>query len=313
MKRIWLIGCGNIGFRHLQAMLAMSGPAEITVIEPALALHPRVNAELALPRAVPHRVTLRDSLPEQGGADLAVVATSAPPRAGIVRALTTGRAAPRAVILEKVLAQTGAELDAIAADLAAAGVVAHVNCPRRYFPGYQALRTRLADQAPLSVLAEGAQFGLGSNAVHFLDLLEYLNTSPLTGVDARGLLPGGQPSKREGFQEIHGTLAARLENGAALRVTCADREPPALAISATTAEGARWHIDEAQGRLTGPDGTTEPFQTRFVSQTPEIYADALAGRCALTPLADSIRQHRAFLACLRQHFGLAAGQAVPVS
>lgn len=311
MNTIWLIGCGNIGFRHLQAMLAMRDAADITVIEPATALHPRIMAELALPRATSHRVSIRADLPQDGGADLAVVATSAPQRAGIVRALTLG-AAPRAVILEKILAQTEADLDAIAADLAAAGTRAQVNCPRRYFPGYHALRARLAGQGPLSVRARGAQFGLASNAVHFLDLLEYLNDSPLVAVETAGLEPGGKPSKRAGFLEIYGTLAARLANGASMDVTCEDREPLSLAITVSTAAGAQYHIDEARGTLTTADGPEE-FATRFVSQTPEVYVDALAGQGGLTPLAASICQHRLYLARMRQHFGLGAGQIVPVS
>ncbi len=312
MKTIWLIGCGNIGFRHLQALLAMPEPAEILVVEPALALHDRIAAEIAGHPSGGHRARLETALPRSGRADLAIVATAAPPRAAIVRELTRN-APPRAVILEKILAQTDAGLEAMAGDLAAAGSPAHVNCPRRYFPGYQALRDRLAQDRPLSVVASGGQFGLGSNAVHFLDLLEFLNDSPLTEVGAEGLDAGSKASKRSGFREIYGTLSARLANGASLRVTCRDEETPSLAISVTTASGRRFDIDEAGGRMTGPDGAAEAFGTRFVSQTPEIYADALAGRCGLPGLGDSLRQHRLYLAALRSHFALAPDQPVPVS
>lgn len=311
MKTIWLIGCGNIGFRHLQALLALPEPADILVIEPALALHDRIRAEIAALPADGHRVRLAQDLPGVGqGPDLAIVATAAPPRAAIVRALTQDSPA-RAVILEKILAQTDAELDAMAGDLSA--TPAHVNCPRRYFPGYLALRDRLAQDRPLSVTAQGSQFGLGSNAVHFLDLLEFLNGSPLEGVDAAGLDAGSKASKRAGFQEIYGTLRARAQNGSSLSVTCRDEEKPSLAIRVTTASGQRFDIDEAGSRMTGPDGASEAFGTRFVSQTPEIYGDALAGACGLPALADSLRQHRLYLAALRAHFTLAADQPVPVS
>lgn len=312
MTTIWLIGCGNIGFRHLQALLALPDPVDLLVIEPATALHERIETEIARPRAVAHRVTLTESLPETGPVDLAVIATSAPPRAAIVRALAEGPR-PAAVILEKVLAQTDAELQDISGDLATIGSTAHVNCPRRYFPGYRALRAALAASGPLSLEANGSQFGLGSNAVHFLDLLEYLNDSPLVSVDPAGLAPGSKPSKRDGYQEIYGRLEARLANGAGLRVTCADEPAVSLAIAVTTADGRRFAIDEGGSRITGPDGETEAFETRFVSQTPEIYAEALAGQCGLTALADSLRQHELYLAALRSHFGLASGQPVPVS
>lgn len=311
MKTIWLIGCGNIGFRHLQALLAMDEPARILVIEPAKALHDRISGEVTAAGAG-HQVTLATELPQAGPVDLAVVATAAPPRAAIVRALAM-RARPPAVILEKVLAQTDAELQSMADDLAAAGSTAHVNCPRRYFPGYQALRRDLAQAGPLSVEVTGSQFGLGSNAVHFLDLIEFLNASPLVTLDTARLTPGGKPSKRQGFQEIYGTLTAALDNGATLRVTCADAPQVQLDLAVVTADGRRYAISEATSRMQAPDGHAMDFGTRFVSQTPEIYADALAGRCALTPLADSLRQHRLYLAALRGHFGLAPDAPVPVS
>lgn len=308
MKTIWLIGCGNIGFRHLQAMLAGTEPNDILIVEPARALHDRILAEVALDRPTAHHVTIAEALPEGPRPDLAVVATAAPPRAQIVKALTQGKL--NAAILEKVLAQTDAELASMRDDLAQAGAATHVNCPRRYFPGYQQLKARLT--GPLSLKVEGAQFGLGSNAVHFLDLLEYLNDSPLTSVDAAGLEPGGKASKRAGFQEIYGTLTATAANGATLAVTCADEDAVRLSITLTDAAGHSWQIEEGASQITGPDGS-QPFATRFVSQTPEIYADALGGHCGLTPLADSLRQHALYLSALRQHFDLNDDQPVPVS
>lgn len=308
MKTIWLIGCGNIGFRHLQAMLAGSEPREILVIEPATALHDRIRTEAALDRPTAHRVTIADTIPDGPRPDLAVVATAAPPRAGIVKTLGSGEL--KAAILEKVLAQTDAELASMRGDLARAGAATHVNCPRRYFPGYQQLKARL--QGPMSLKVEGAQFGLGSNAVHFLDLLEYLNGSALVSVDASGLDAGGKPSKRAGFQEIYGVLNATAQNGATLSISCADEDALRLSIALTDSEGQIWRIEEGASQITGRDGT-QPFETRFVSQTPEIYADAIAGHSGLTSLDDSLRQHSLYLAALRKHFGLGDDQPVPVS
>lgn len=312
MKTIWLIGCGNIGFRHLQALLSAKEPAEIVVIEPSATAHERITAEIAKQEPGGHQVRLETALPKTGRADLVIVATSAPPRAAIVRDLARQNP-PRIVILEKILAQTDAELDAIAADLATAGSLAYVNCPRRHFPGYQALRSRLADDRPLSLTVSGSNFGLGSNAIHFLDLLEYLNDSGLVRVDATQLDAGSKASKRSGFQEIYGTLSAQLDNGASLHVTCKDEEQPSLGIKVATASGQCFSIDEAGSSMTSPDKEVEPFATRFVSQTPEIYADAIAGRCNLPTLDDSLRQHRLYLAALRSHFALAADQPIPVS
>lgn len=312
MKTIWLIGCGNIGFRHLQALLTGKEPAEILVIEPTVVAHDRIASEIVKQEIGGHRVRIEVSLPRSGRADLAIVATAAPPRAAIVRELAL-QTPPRAIILEKILAQTDDELSSISDDLATAGSFAYVNCPRRYFPGYQMLRSRLAHCRPLSLAVSGSQFGLGSNAVHFLDLLEYLNDNVLVEVNPTGLDTGSKASKRLGFQEIYGALTARLDNGATLRIDCKDEEAPSLAISVTTASGQSFNINEAGKSMTYSEGESEPFGTRFVSQTPEIYEDALSGQCNLPRLKDSLRQHRLYLAALRSHFALPPNQPIPVS
>lgn len=317
MKKILLVGCGNIGFRHLQALGQLAEPALITVVEPNRDLHPRIETEAEQIRQAGrgHELRLLDDLAQwDGTADLAVIATSAGPRRALLsRVLAAGKVP--AIILEKILAQSHADLAAMGDDLAAADAVGVVNCPRRYFPGYHDLKARLTTDQPVNVTVEGAEFGLASNAVHFLDLIEYLNDSQIVAVDGAGLDDGSVEAKRAGCVELYGKLTATLANGARLHITCARDEPVRLALTISN-QARTAHINELAREITMDDSAPGVFETRFVSQTPEIYADLLeTGKSGLPGYAASAGQHRHYLSAVRKHLGLdeTADETCPVS
>lgn len=315
MKEILLCGCGNIGFRHLQALLAMpDAPAmALTVVEPAEALHGRIrNALDDHRRRAGGRADLRRDLPE--GArhfDLAVIATNAAERRAAFEAIMA-RHATDSIVFEKVLFQRPADIDAVAAAVAAREAAAFVNCTRRAFPGYAALRDRLAPERPIDLAVHGREFGLASNLIHFLDLAEFLNQASLIGVDLSGLHPGSVPAKRPGCVEVHGTARAHLANGARVTVDCGRGDGLSLSIALEGAAG-RIGIDEANGRIRWPDASSDAdFATIHVSGLGAQYRDLLlGGTCCLTPLADSARQHRLFLTAMAAHLGLPADGSLP--
>lgn len=322
MKRVTLVGCGNIGFRHLQAIAAMARPSDITIVEPAEAARPRIEALIAeangAARPQGHHVfRLLPALSDlaAGDTDLAIFATDTRHRRPAWDELR-GRIRPAATLFEKVLFPTIGDIDAVAADLDGAQIAGFVNCGRRGFPDYQALAQRFGGKGiPVDVTITGARFGLGSNTVHFLDLAEMLNGAALVSLSTEGLEPGAQAAKRPGYVEIFGTIRGELSNGAKVSITCADSDPVFIQVDLAGQDGSRIAIDELAGTAT-ESGATVPFSIRHVSQMTELYEALLQDRTsALTPYADSARQHRLYLQALRAHLGLsnAADEPVPVS
>jgi predicted dehydrogenase len=310
-----LIGCGNIGFRHLQALTSGAEPATVTVVEPNVAAHERIAEHIAaIAGSSSKQVTLVTELPESAHAfDLVVVATTTDIRRQVVDALLD-RHQVKVLILEKVLFPRVADLDEIGKRVDDLGVATFVNCGRRTFPGYVELRDRLADRAGRSVTVRGNRFGMASNAVHFLDIAEYLTRAAITGVSATGLLPGYVSSKRAGSVEVFGTLTAELSDGSSLTIACFDQDPVSVVVD-VEADGLSVSIDELARTVTS-DGQTRPFGLQAVSETTWIYDDALrTGTCSLTPYADSARQHRAYFTALRPHLGLSndADDPCPIS
>lgn len=295
MKKTILIGCGNIGFRHLQALcaMAMASETDLTIVEPNLQNRSRITDELARANVGQYRVQL--SLPEAPSEfDLVIIATNADVRAQVFHDLAD-RHLFKAIIFEKVLFQRISDIDAVSARLR--GVAAYVNCGRRGFPGYQMLRERLV--GPLDFVVEGTQFALASNAIHFLDIAAYLNNSPLTSLDAGELDKEAVASKRSGNIEIYGTLRGQLANGAHVRLTCAPAETLELNIALTGGQ-----IDEGGGTAT-INGDEVPFETRHVSGMPYLYETLLRGEgCILPTYAESAEQHRLLLGAINGHLGL---------
>lgn len=310
-----LIGCGNIGFRHLQALTSGAEPATVIVVEPNVAAHERINEHIAQTAGSSSKdVTLVAELPAAPQTfDLVVVATTTDARRAAVDALLD-RHDVKVLILEKVLFPTIGDLGDVGRRLATQGVTGFVNCGRRTFPGYVALRHDLADEQINRIDVRGNRFGLASNAVHFLDLAEFLTGAGVVSVSASGLQPGSVPSKRPGSVEVFGTLSSELSDGSRIDIDCRDEDPISVGVTIETDKRTVF-VDETAAKLTA-GGVTRDFAWQTVSATTWIYDDALrSGDCDLTPYADSARQHRAYLTALRPHLGLSneADEPCPIS
>jgi len=305
MKKILLIGCGNIGFRHLQALCAsqMAGQIDLTIIEPNTAHHSRITDELE--RTPVQLSEVSTALPTQSDHfDLVIIATNADVRRRVFDDLV-GKHTFTAILFEKVLFQRIEDLDAVAAQLQ--GVAAHVNCGRRGFAGYQMLRKMLSSDVPVDYTVVGTQYALASNAIHFLDIAACINQSPLVSLDASGLDKAGADSKRAGYVEIYGTLKGTLANGATVSLTCTPADVLSLDISITGA-ALTGKIDEAAGTATVTHGDvtqTLAFETRHVSGMPYLYETLLNGEgCLLPTYAESAAQHRLLLSAINAHLNL---------
>jgi len=308
MRQVLLAGCGNIGFRHLQALCTVPEPVHITVVEPNSAVHGRITTQFDETSATGHTFALLTGVPtEHENFDLVIVATAAAQRRPIVEAILEHHGVT-VMILEKILFQTVGDLDAVGRLFDENDVRAFVNCGRRTFDGYRQLRARLAP--PVDIEVRGQGLGLASNAVHFLDLLEFLNGDSMVSMDATGLDAGSIPGKRPGVVEIFGTIAAELANGARLSVESLDADPTSIQVHLRSGS-THVRIDELT-RTQFENDRSSVFSSQNVSETTEIYVDALTvNDCALTPYADSVRQHRFFLTEVRSHLGLSNADDVP--
>jgi predicted dehydrogenase len=304
-----VVGCGNIGSRHLQGLARLPRPAEIHIVEPSETASETARARF---RETSPDPALR--LVEAGSIsalpptlDLAIVATSSGPRLAAMEALLRGRAVRR-LVLEKFLFPRHRDYAAAETLIRDAGVETYVNTPRRMWPDYAALRARLGGRGPLTMLVETSRRnGMASNAIHFLDLAAYL-TGAADGfaLDGAGLQGDADAARRGAGVEFSGVLAGRSsDDHAFLHRSRLDHDGPH--VVALFARGLRMVIDESAGDATlwdaetGESGVSIPVRPVFQSALSHLLAPA-QGRPTLPDFAESARLHRqclsAFLTAL---------------
>jgi hypothetical protein len=243
-----------------------------------------------------------------GEIDVAIVATTAAVRRTVVQQLLDAHV-PRHLVLEKVLFQRAEDYAAVGELLARRGVTAWVNCPRRMWQGYVELAARLQGCQRIEITVAGSGWGLGSNAVHFIDLLDFL--APFAGspsVSPRLLDAGFQASKRADACEVTGTLLVDGGRTRSLSLTSfsAGSAPVVVDIASerervVVREGEQraWLASEADKWAWQERAFPVPRQSELTDQV--VVELAQHGRCRLTPYARSAELHLPFLAALAEH------------
>jgi len=173
LSRVLIVGSGQLGTRHLQAVASMSDIDEIVVVDPnpvSLDLGRERLAEIA--DAAPDiEYRWETAIPNDGGGELAIVATQSKGRADIV-------AAAAAVgwcdfILEKVVTRSLADYDRLLGIAAAGGHKVWVNCQTRTYTIHKQIKAVLGVDEPIVLTNTAGNFGLGCIGVHTADLFAF--------------------------------------------------------------------------------------------------------------------------------------------
>lgn len=304
---ITIIGAGNIGGRHLQALASMPEPARVELYDPSPASRAQAVdrwREVA-GAGQPMPAVLADAKRLSTHIDVAIIATPAAYRldalAGILAMSTV-----RHIVLEKVLFQRASDYDKARAMVEAAGAQAWVNTPRRMWPSYRRLAHEIGHEPQVSCrVAAPRSLGLATNAIHFLDLLAFLSGSPATDLRADRLRLVADASRHRDAVEFEGTLYGFAPAGGAFEFAhLADAAAPVVVDISTPRR--RILIDESRQlahAAAAVDGWTwrqEPFGVLLQSElTHLVAADLIArDRCGLPSLAESCEVHLPYLEVL---------------
>jgi predicted dehydrogenase len=304
---IKLVGAGQLGSRHLQALKAIDRPLEIHVVDPsAPSLATARERYEGIGGNAGHKLNYSATVPATGPVDIAIVPTSAAVRRAAIEALLA--ASPvKYMVLEKLLFVEPGDYQAVSNLLRDKGVRAWVNCPMRVMPVYEAIRASLG-QGPVHYRVTGSQFGLVTNAIHYLDHVVHLSGCNEFELDTSGLEERAIDSKRAGYLEYNGTLSARFADGSRCDMTCYPQgnAPVVVEISTPSArfivresEGRLWRSTEAAAWKWEEDAAPIPFQSQMTAGIVE----SLLGRgtCGLSPFEASVQTHRLLLEPLLRH------------
>lgn len=293
--KILLVGLGQLGSRYLQGFLAIKERSHIDIIEPnndAYANGVFVSGVTNSQNITHRRVGIESC---DRTYDLVVIATSSAPRVKLVDAVRA-RVSSRAWILEKMLAQSLSDLEQISMLLD--GEQVWVNTPRRISSLYVALRSLIKGER-LMFTVRWPRLGLGCNAIHFIDAVEYLSGESIERVEINAS-SGWYESKRAGYLDFDGAMVATYSNGSKLQILT-DFSGTTNIICETNETSIV--VDEVRGEL--------KLRDRNVAGRVELQSE-MSGHLAeraikvgnndfLPTLETSVTQHKVFFAGLSKN------------
>lgn len=304
MYKLLLVGAGQLGSRYLQGMVSARSQLDITVVDPSLIALGSAKDRWteAGGECCNHRVTWSHDLPSKlDNIDLAIVATPSHRRASLVE-LIGSKMTVRFWILEKVLAQSVADV----ATIVRATALSHqawVNTPRRSMLWHQSLKMAFEAKGPAKVEYSGGSWGLACNSIHFLDLISWWTNETLLSVDPDGLDPHWFESKRSGYFDVTGKLDAYFSNGSTLSLV-ARNEPEPSPLHIEFSDGTSWSINEGTGMAASNRGDRIDGHMELQSQlSGRLVEDILLrNRCDLPTLDASGPMHALFLKAMLSHW-----------
>lgn len=303
MYNVAIIGAGQLGSRHLQAMKTASSSLNIWVMdnhEESLKVAKQRYEEIPMigEKSIEYVGSI-DLLPQQ--LDLVIIATGSKPRASIVKKLLECSKV-KYLVLEKVLFPQISDYEEIENLLKKNQVLTWVNCPRRMFGMYQEIKKHIDHTVPIEMSYEGENWGLCCNAIHMIDLFMYFTGETQYTLDLSSLTDSIEESKREGYVEMTGTINIKTPHGNTLRLTSMNgfKGAPGLVIKN---KDNKIFVDEAKGEW-NINEEQHLYCLPYQSQLTGIVTDEIlkTGGCMLTPFELSSLYHQPIIRSLLEKY-----------
>ncbi len=308
---ISIIGAGQLGSRHLQGLAKMQIPCKIEVVDPfakSLQVAEERFSEIPKNKNI-KKISFFDSINKLNvEQDLVIIATTAEIRLKVLQELLQ-HSKVKNIILEKVVFQALDEFQIAEELFKKADVSAWVNCVRRVTPSYHEIKKSLQN-SPISAfkITLGDFWGLGSNALHFIDCMAFLCECDDYSLDGSGLNSQIKDSKRSGFQEFSGSLIGKFNNQITFELTALlDSDDPVQfeifsdKYNITVYETAKqYSVKDNRGVETEP---RKEFSIPFQSDLTHITATniLLHKRCDLPFYDESFKLHIPMLKVFMNH------------
>lgn len=310
MKKIALIGAGQLGSRHLQGLAKSDLEISIEVVEPFEASRNTAKQrfeEIPVNQQIKNISFLENILQLSDNLDLVIVATNSDVRYKVVKELLENKKV-RNLVLEKVLFQKIDEYKYVEELLTKTNTKCWVNHPRRMFPFYKNLKNQLLNSKNINFSVSGGAWGIGCNGLHFLDCFSYLSNA--TNVDLNSILLNKElyETKRKGFNEFNGMINGTLSDNCTFSINCFAEEISPVQFNITS-DKLNILIDELNGwyRISRKENSWKPeikeekiiyFQSEL---TNILLNDIFNHNCILPSYNEAMKLHIEYLNLLISH------------
>jgi len=313
MHKLAIVGAGQLGSRHLQALSKLSGENDIYVIDPLESSleTARQRFNEVCPQVFRGQVNYYQEINKlPAKLDVVIIATGSRERFDVLCRLLK-HCTVDSVVLEKVVFHNLAYFEQAQELLRKTQTKAWVNCSRRMWTSYQKLKNMLEDEIIIEFIVNGSSWDIGCNAIHHLDLFSFLSKQEVTELNPAGLKQGFRESRRKGYLEFDGILTGSTAEGAYVRLSSSDAvlaEDMTINILCNTAkveineskqtvrvrrEKSRWELEEFS------------LDILYQSQLSHLFVEKIltTGSCDLTPFSECIHNHKILIKALAAHLG----------
>ena len=215
MKNIFIIGAGQLGSRHLQALKSSNNSLNVFIIDPSSeSLNIAKGRYESMPGIDNNTVSYSKSLNDiscNNTIDIVIIATASNVRANVTRDLLD-KFEVKTIVFEKILFQKREDYSIILELLKSKNVKSYVNCPMRMMSFYKEIQSSFKG-TKFTYMVSGSQYGLVTNLIHYIDHMAFLNQSIDYTCNANLLENNIFESKRKGFYELNGTFNVYFKNG----------------------------------------------------------------------------------------------------
>jgi len=300
LKSIAVIGAGNIGSRHLQALKMVSIPLDITVIDPnpdSLRIAKERYDSIPTGQNIHEINYLKNYEKIKEKIDIAIIATHSNIRKMIIKQLLESSHI-ESFILEKILFHKEKDYSIVRDLLKDHKCQAWVNCTRRVIPFYKDKVKNLFNKKKIIFVVSGSQWNLISNIIHFIDYLAYIIDdnnflSEFNHLDLKLV-----NSRIPNFLELNGTIKLNFSEGSIGIINCYPKGNQPIIIDIISDE-VRCIINEQEGKTWVNDSNTKIGWKKYESKilytsqlTTFIVEDILMNnRCLLASYEESMKLH----------------------
>ncbi len=303
MLNIAIIGVGGLGMRYVQSLAKFKYEAKIQIVD----VSPQAleRTEELFYSSNPFEHLRLESINEIGGLeeelDIVAIATGSKPRRELAEELLRTKHV-KYLILEKFLFPQMDDYAAMERIIKEHGCKVWVNCARRIFDFYIQLKEEFRGKEITFALRGGA-WGIGCNAIHFLDLISFMtddmgNIHINTGKLDQEIIA----SKRNGYIEFTGTITGSMSGCGCFSFT-SDKAGDAPIIYSIISEDKVCIVNELGGKAVFFDAAKNwdsrewSFSVGMQSEfTAPLFEEIIeTGECMLPDYHTSMKIHMPFL------------------
>lgn len=214
-KNFLLVGCGNIGRRHLEGLTKLPITKTVHVVEPNIQSQKFAKKQFSKLRKTSFhtKVIWYSSIEElENISELAIIATNSNGRVDIIEQLMIQ--GHRKFLLEKIVCQSKKEYSLLLKNLKKFNGQAWINTNRRYFKIYKKLKQLFKNEKHIVFSIFSNSLGLGTNTIHYADLFCWMVNQKSIGLDGSLLSSKILSNKRgKNFVEFSGTITGKNKKG----------------------------------------------------------------------------------------------------